>query len=107
AVENSEPALEGVAAMKAQDRALVALAELVPDGAGRIVKEVSEVVVEREGAVDRVGFEPADAERVGLAEPGRQTVAARIAAVGRVERAPAADQALIDSAPRDLVGRGP
>ncbi len=63
AVEDSEAALEGVVAMKAQDRALVALAELVADGVGRIVEKIGEVVVERERAADRIGLELGAAER--------------------------------------------
>ena len=107
AVEVSEPALEGVMAMEAEDRALVALAELVADRVGRVIEEIGEVVVERQRAVDRVGLELAQTERVALAQPRRQAVAAGIAAVGRIERAPAADEALLDGALRDLIGRRP
>src|SRR6185295_16022993 len=92
AVEDSQAALEGVVAMEAQDRAIVALAELVADFVGRIVQKIGEVVVEREGAADRISLKLGAAKLVDSTYPGRQAVAAGIAAIGRIECAPAADQ---------------
>ena len=101
----AEAALECVAGVKTEDRTAVGLAELV--AIHRIVEEVREVVEQGEGAGDAIGLDPRCALVVGAAPAARKTVAARFAAVVRVERAVTADQVLIDRALGDLIGRIP
>src|SRR6185369_11766688 len=76
AVEGAEAALESVVAMKAQDRALVALAELV--AVARIIEKIGEVVVERERTADGVSLKLGAAKLVDSAHSGRQAITAGI-----------------------------
>src|SRR6202043_2198163 len=89
AVMPGEAAVEGAAGIGAVDGAPVALLELVAvDG---VAQEIGDIVVEREVALDDVGAHPGFLAVVAPRPASRQAVALRVAAVGRVERAEAAD----------------
>ena len=101
---NSSPAFVQLPG-PAVDVAVVGLLELV--AVHRIVEEVREVGEQIELVLEPVGrrLELAAGERRRIVE--RQAVALRLAAVAVVERAVAADEAVVDRALGDLVGRVP
>jgi hypothetical protein len=105
AVAATERGVPAAARRQAEHVALLGLLELV--AVHRIVQEEREVRVQVQARLDRVGIELETA--VGQPAFGleRQAVARGVAAVGRIDRAEAADQALIDRALRNLVGRVP
>ena len=72
--------------------AAVELAELV--AVDRVVEEIGEVVEQRQVLADDVGLGLGLRVALGAGPAARQAVAARLAAVGRIERAEAADHAL-------------
>ena len=97
--------IEGVAGIEAVDRAPVDLAELVAiDG---VVEKVGEIVVEPQRRVDHIGVDLALPVLARMRPIARQREAARDAAIGRIERAEPADDALVDRALRHLIGRIP
>jgi hypothetical protein len=66
-----------------------------------------EVVEKGEIALHDVGVDARCGLGGGLVPAGRERITVREAAVGGIERAKAADEALVDGALRDLVGRVP
>ena len=82
--------IEGVAGVEAIDRAPVELAELIAvDG---IVEEVGEIVVELQRRADHIGVDLGLPVLARMRPIARQREAAGDAAIGRIERAEAADE---------------
>ena len=97
--------IEGVPCIEAAEGAAVELVELVAiDG---VVEEIGEIVVELQVGADDIGVDLALAVFARMRKIAGQAEAAGDAAVGRIERAEAADHALVDGALRHLVGRIP
>ncbi len=87
---------------------LVALIEIAVGLApGRIGQAPSEIVVQIKRALDCVDIRFPESVVLGLHHARRQREAFGIAAIGRIERAEAADQPRVDRAQRHLVGRVP
>ena len=104
-LESAEAPIEGVPCIEATEGAAVELVELVAiDG---VVEEVGEIVVELQIGTHDIAADlalPVSARMrkiAGQAEPAGHT------AVGRIERAEAADAVLVDRALRHLIGRIP
>ena len=97
--------VEGMPRIETAEGAAVELVELVAiDG---IVEEVGEIVVELQVGAHDIGAEIALAVFARMRKIAGQAEAAGDAAVGRIERAETADDALVDGALRDLIGRVP
>ena len=94
--------IEGMPRVETAERAAIELVELVAiDG---IVEEVGEIVVELQVGTHDIGADLALAVFARMRKIAGQAEAARDAAVGRIERAETADDALVDGALRDLIG---
>ena len=94
--------VEGMPRVKTAKGAAVELVELVAiDG---IVEEVGEIVVELQVGTHDIGAEIGLAVFARMRKIAGQAEAAGDAAVGRIERAETADDALVDGALRDLIG---
>ena len=95
----------GVARIDTGERAAVELPELVADV--RLAEIVGEVVEQVQRRMDDIGFHLRRRIRVALRPARRQREAARIAAVGRIERAVARNEADVDRTLRHLIRRVP
>jgi hypothetical protein len=101
-LEPAKPPIEGMPCVEAAEGAAIKLVELVAiDG---VIEEISEVVEELQVGTHDIGADLALAVLARLRPVAGQAEAAGGAAIGRIERAEAANNALIDSALRDLVG---
>src|SRR3954453_16564029 len=103
--ESGETPIERMSRIDAAERATVELAELVAiDG---IVEKVGEIVEQPQVGAHDIGADIGLSVVARLRPVARQAESAGGAAVGRIERAEAVDQALVDRALSDLVGRIP
>ena len=104
-LEAAKAPVEGMPRVEAAEGAAVELVELVAiDG---IVEEIGEIVVELQVGTHDIGAEIALAVFARMRKIAGQAEAAGDAAVGRIERAETADDALVDGALRHLIGRVP
>ena len=103
-VKAEEIAWHHVADIAAVDLAPVLLHELVADRRRKGHKAV-EIVEQLQLVADQIGVGVELPGFRGRGISGREAVAFRAAAVGRIQRAVQTDQPLVDCAQRDLVGR--
>ena len=109
AVAPGQAGVPAAARCHAEDLALLGLLELVAIDAGRVevdrvLLEEAEVRVQVDHGLNCVGVQLEHAIGQAALEFIRKAVARGVPAVGRVERAEAADEPLVDGALRDLVG---
>src|SRR5262249_9461182 len=101
-LEAAEPPIKGVSCIETAECSAIELVELVTiDG---VVEEVCEIVVELQVGADHIGTDLGLTVLARMRKIAGQAEAAGDAAIGGIERAEAADDALVDRALSDLIG---
>ena len=107
AVSAADSVVETAAGGTTEHPAMFGLLELVGVERCRIVQVVGEVGKQVHAGLDHVGVELEGAVVVAAFGVVRDAVARGLATIGRIDGTEAVDQAAVDGALRDLVGRVP